>query len=143
MQTLNEWYTLHVCTDKGLIINKEVFHQGLLAHHDVDGYRLKLPYDEYVGRVCQDIVDSQYAELLQTKYEALYCLAGSVLDDIHYGKVFQFDVLLVHPKYRNNRAILRAFSKAKKAMVLQSGVTKYLNVKHLNSTTRLVQVKEY
>lgn len=85
--------------------------------------------------------------LEETKYQYIqpdvFMLAGSVYYDIHYGDVFQFDVHLVHPKYRNNRAVLRAFSKAKKEMVLQSGVTKYLNVKHLNSTTRLVQVKEY
>lgn len=85
--------------------------------------------------------------LEETKYQDIqpdvFMLAGSVYYDMHYGDVFQFDVCLVHPKYRNNRAVLRAFSKAKKAMVLQSGVTKYLNVKHLNSTTRLVQVKEY
>lgn len=85
--------------------------------------------------------------LEETKYQDIqpdvFMLAGSVYYDMHYGDVFQFDVHLVHPKYRNNTAVLRAFSKAKKAMVLQSGVTKYLNVKHLNSTTRLVQVKEY
>lgn len=85
--------------------------------------------------------------LEETKYQDIqpdvFMLAGSVYYDMHYGDVFQFDVCLVHPKYRNNKAVLRAFSKAKKAMVLQSGVTKYLNVKHLNSTTRLVQVKEY
>ncbi|QQK88419.1 hypothetical protein [Providencia phage PSTRCR_114] len=85
--------------------------------------------------------------LEETKYQDVqpdvFMLAGSVYYDMHYGDVFQFDVCLVHPKYRNNRAVLRAFSKAKKAMVLQSGVTKYFNIKHLNSTTRLVQVKEY
>lgn len=102
----------------------------------------KLYYDNY-----RTFTRDLRRVLEETKYQDVqpdvFMLAGSVYYDMHYGDVFQFDVHLVHPKYRNNRAVLKAFSKAKKAMVLQSGVTKYFNVKHLNSTTRLVQIKEY
>lgn len=122
----------------------KLFHNVIFLNATHEVYNVDL--DKYYNSYKVFIRDLRRV-LEETKYQDIqpdvFMLAGSVYYDMHYGDVFQFDICLVHPQYRNNTAVLRAFSKAKKAMVLQSGVTKYLNVKHLNSTTRLVQVKEY
>lgn len=114
-----------------LKVTREVYLTDIKLYHGT--------YSTFMKDLREVLENSQY----QIECSNTFILAGSLYYDMHYGCMFQFDVCCVYPQYRNNTAVLRAFSKAKKAMVLQSGATKYLNVKHLDSTTRLVQVKEY